>query len=185
MFRKLITASVGLLLTANVALAAGNQTERKDFQIFKDVATSVERYTQFTIFDDVNASVKDGVVTLTGWVTMPYKRNDIGRRVEKIDGVREVQNKIADLPVSQFDDELRVRIARSIYSNANFWNYAIMPNPPIHIVVEHGRVTLTGVVQSEVDRMLARSLATQFGALSVTNSLKTDAEVRDTLEKSQ
>ena len=70
MFKQLITATAGLLLTANVALAA-NQTERKDFQIFKDVATSVERYTQFTIFDDVNAGVKDGVVTLTGWVTMP------------------------------------------------------------------------------------------------------------------
>ena len=92
---------------------------------------------------------------------------------------------ITVLPVSQFDDELRYRIARSIYGNSNFWNYAIMANPPIHIVVEHGRVTLTGVVQSNVDRMLARSLATQFGALSVTNELKTDAEVRDALEKSE
>jgi hypothetical protein len=51
--------------------------------------------------------------------------------------------------------------------------------------VEHGRVTLTGVVQSNVDRMLARSLATQFGALSVTNALKTDAEVGDALAKSE
>jgi osmotically-inducible protein OsmY len=59
-----------------------------------------------------------------------------------------------------------------------------MPNPPIHIVVERGRVTLTGVVNSEVDRMLARSLAQFSGALSVTNELKTDAEVRDALEKS-
>ena len=183
MLNKLITASAGLLLTANVALAAGNQTERKDFQIFKDVATSVERYTQFTIFDDVSASVKDGVVTLTGKVTMPYKRDDIGKRVAKIDGVRSVRNEIADLPVSQFDDELRYRIARAIYGNSNFWNYAIMPNPPIHIIVEHGRVTLTGVVGSDVDRMLARSLASQFGAFSVKMDLKTDAEVREAIEK--
>jgi len=183
MVKKLIVAGAGLLLTANVALAAANQTERKDFQVFKDVATSVERYTQFTIFDDVNASVKDGVVTLTGWVTMPYKRDDIGKRVAKIDGVREVRNAIADLPVSQFDDELRYRIARAIYGNSNFWNYAIMPNPPIHIVVEHGRVTLTGVVSNNLDRMLARSLASQFGAFSVKTELKTDAEVREALEK--
>src|SRR5215510_3411161 len=183
--KKLITLAAGLLLSANVALAADNQTERKDFQIFKDVATSVERYTQFTIFDDVNASVKDGVVTLTGKVTMPYKRNDIGKRVAKIDGVKEVRNTITDLPVSQFDDDLRYRIARAIYGNSNFWNYAIMANPPIHIVVERGRVTLTGVVANEVDRMLARSLATQFGALSVTNALKTDAEMRELLEKSE
>ena len=123
--------------------------------------------------------MKDGVVTLTGKVTMPYKRDDIEKRIAKVDGVRSVSDQISVLPVSQFDDELRYRIARSIYNNSNFWNYAIMPNPPIHIVVEHGRVTLTGVVQSNVDRMLARSLATQFGALSVTNALKTDAEVGD------
>ena len=89
---------------------------------------------------------------------------------------------IAVLPVSTFDDELRFKIARSIYGHSNFWNYAIMPNPPIHIVVEHGRVTLTGVVNSDVDRMLARSLASQFNAFSVTNDLKTDAEVKEAWE---
>ena len=30
-----------------------------------------------------------------------------------------------------------------------------MANPPIHIIVEDGRVTLTGVVNSNVERMLA------------------------------
>ena len=180
------SCAAGLMLTTQVALAGTvTQPERKDFQVLKDVATSVERYTQFTIFDDVSASVKDGVVTLTGKVTMPFKRDDIAKRVATVDGVRTVQDRIDVLPVSQFDDELRLRIARSIYGNTNFWNYGIMPNPPIHIVVEHGRVTLTGVVQSEVDRALARSLATQFGALSVTNALKTDAEMRDALEQSE
>src|SRR6476660_2750517 len=186
MFKKFCAAAAGVILTANVALAASiEKPDRKDFQVLKDVATSVERYTQFTIFDDVSASVKDGAVTLTGKVTMPFKRDDIAKRVAKIDGVRTVEDRIDVLPVSQFDDELRLRIARSIYGNANFWNYGIMPNPPIHIVVEHGRVTLTGVVQSEVDRALARSLATQFGALSVTNALKTDAAVTDGLAKSE
>jgi osmotically-inducible protein OsmY len=59
-----------------------------------------------------------------------------------------------------------------------------MANPPIHIIVDHGHVTLTGVVQSNVDRMLARSLATQFGAMSVKNDLKTEAELKEQLEKS-
>ena len=86
--------------------------------------------------------------------------------------------------MSSFDDELRFRIARSIYGNTAFWNYAAMANPPIHIVVEHSRVTLTGVVNSDVERALARSLATRFGVLSVTNNLRTDAEVRESLEKS-
>ena len=53
-----------------------------------------------------------------------------------------------------------------------------MANPPIHIVVNRGRVTLTGVVQSNVERMLARSLATGFGSFEVNNALKTDEEMR-------
>src|SRR5439155_3717174 len=186
MFKQLCSFVATMALTASIAHAASvDVDDRKDFQVFKDVAASVDRYTQFTIFDDVSASVKDGVVTLTGKVTMPYKRNDIEKRVAKVNGVVTVRDQMTVLPVSQFDDELRYRIARSIYGHSNFWNYAIMPNPPIHIVVEHGRVTLTGVVATEVDRMLARSLATQFGALSVTNALKTDAEVSAALEKSE
>jgi len=185
MLKTLIACAIGLLLSANVSLATTGQGERKDFQVAKDISSTVQRYSQFTIFDDIGAYVKDGEVTLTGKVTMPFKRDDIEKRIAKIDGVRKVNDQIGVLPVSQFDDELRYRIARSIYNNSNFWNYATMVNPPIHIVVEHGRVTLTGVVQSNVDRMLARSLATQFGALSVSNALKTDAEVGDDVAKSE
>jgi hyperosmotically inducible protein len=178
---------VGLVVAA-LALAAhtaaAQSPARKDFQIFQDVSTAVNRYVYFTIFDDVSASVQNGEVTLTGKVTMPYKGSDIEKRVAKLDGVTRVVNRITTLPVSGFDDDLRYRIARSIYGNPNFWNYAVMINPPIHIVVERGRVTLTGVVQSEVDRALARALATQFGAMSVKNDLKTEAEVRDQLEQS-
>ena len=182
MFKRLGSMVAAIALTAGIAQAA-SVDGRKDFQVIKDVATSVQRYTQFTIFDDVSANVKDGVVTLSGKVTMPYKRDDIEKRVKKVDGVRDVRDEITVLPVSHFDEQLRYRIARSIYNNSNFWNYAIMPNPPIHIVVENGRVTLTGVVQSEVDRAIARSIATsQFGVMSVTMNLKTEAEVRDALE---
>jgi hyperosmotically inducible protein len=143
----------------------------------------VNRYSQFTIFDNIEASVTEGNVVLAGWVTMPYKKNDIERRVRRIEGVETVDNKIEVLPVSQFDDELRYRIARAIYGNSSFWHYAAMANPPIHILVNRGRVTLSGVVQNNVERMLARSLATGFNAFEITNALKTDEEVRAGLEK--
>jgi hypothetical protein len=58
-----------------------------------------------------------------------------------------------------------------------------MVNPPIHIIVDRGRVTLEGVVNSNVERMLARSIATSFNAFEVKNELKTDAEVKEQLEK--
>ena len=181
---KLTTLLAALALMAQAA-AADTGEGRKDLQVFNDISKAVMRYAQFTIFDNVDASVKDGVVTLTGQVTMPYKKDAIEKRVAGIDGVRGVRDQITVLPVSQFDDRLRYRIARAIYGNPNFWNYAIMADPPVHIVVEHSRVTLTGVVQSDVERMLARSIASgQFGVMSVINNLKTEAEAKDALEKS-
>ena len=180
MLRKFSMVMAAVAFTANAALASAPQ--RKDLQVFNDIANTVNRYTQFTIFDDVNASVRDGVVTLTGKVTMPYKRDALEKRVGAIDGVRQVNDRIEVLPVSSFDNELRYRIARSIYGSANFWNYAAMANPPIHVIVENGHVTLDGVVNSNTDRMLARSIASSFGAFSVTNDLKTDAEAEQELE---
>jgi hyperosmotically inducible protein len=180
MLRKLIPFVLGIFMLGSVALADAG--DRKDLQVFNDVSTAVNHYAQFTIFDNVDVVVKDGAVTLTGDVTMPYKRDDIEKRVAKVDGVRQVRNEIKVLPVSPSDDQLRYRIARAIYDDPNFWNYAIGPNPPIHIIVEHGRVTLTGVVNNDTDRVIARSLAHQFPAMSVKNDLKTNAEVRDLLE---
>jgi hyperosmotically inducible protein len=168
--------------TSAEATAAKQEVERKDLQVFNDVAEQVNRYTQLTIFDSISAAVTDGKVQLTGWVTMPYKRDDLEKRVRKVAGVLSVDNQIGVLPVSQFDDDLRFRIARAIYSNSSFWNYAMMANPPIRIVVNRGRVTLEGVVNNNVERMLARSLASGFGAFEVKNELKTDAEVRAAME---
>ena len=178
---KQFVALVAVVL-ALVAAPASAQETRKNFQLSNDVAKAVNRSVYFTIFDDVSAEVDNGTVTLQGRVTQPYKMNDIVKQVKKVDGVRELVNHIVVLPVSGFDDELRFRIARAIYGNSNFWSYGVSANPSIHIVVEHGRVTLTGVVQSEVDRMLARSLATIPGTMSVKNELRTVAELRDAPE---
>ncbi len=179
MLRRVAAVAFAILLIPIVAGAA----DRTNGQIFKDVSKEVTGYTRFTVFDDVQASVDDGVVTLYGAVTMPYKRDDIAKRVSKVPGVTQVVNKIGVLPVSQFDQQLRYQIARAIYGNPSFWSYASMANPPIHIVVRNGRVTLTGVVNNNVERMLAMSLATGFTSFGVSNELKTDAEMRAELER--
>jgi osmotically-inducible protein OsmY len=183
---RALVACVAILAPVGTAQArtAAQANPQKDFRIAHDVVAAVNNYTQFTVFDDVSVGVEDGVVTLNGKVTMPYKRNELEKRAAAVDGVREISNRISVLPVSMFDDELRNRIARSINGNSNFRDYAIMRNPPIHIVVDRGHVTLTGVVRSNVDRMLARSLATQFSAFSVTSKLKTDAEMNSARESS-
>ena len=171
--------TVGLALVAALALASPAAAQnRVDTKIADEISRQIARYPQLTIFDDISGTVDDGVVTLTGKVTMPFKKSDLAARAGKVEGVRDVVDNIDVLPVSTYDDDLRLRIARAIYGNSAFWQYGARANPPIHIIVEHGHVTLTGVVNSNVDRMLARSLATGFGELSVTNDLRTDAEMR-------
>ncbi|HEY8549914.1 MAG TPA: BON domain-containing protein [Vicinamibacterales bacterium] len=176
-------ALAAVLASSGSAAAQVDQIIRRNSDVFHEVAGRVNQYVHFSVFDDVAASVEDGIVTLTGHVTMPYKRDDLTRIVSRVNGVREVQNRIEVLPASTFDDDLRFRVARAIYGNPAFWHYANMANPPIHIIVNRGHVTLTGVVNSNVERVLARSLATGFGEFSVSNELKTDAEMQQQLAR--
>ncbi len=174
------------LLSALLALSLSAPAwadEPSNLAIFNDVSKQVQQYAFFTIFDAVHASIDNGVVTLTGKVTMPYKATDLAKRVAKVDGVTEVRNQIQVLPVSQFDNELRFRIARAIYRNSSLSMYGIGANPSIHIIVERGHVTLDGVVNNDMDRTIARMVAAQFDAFSVKNDLKTTEEVKQDLEK--
>jgi hyperosmotically inducible protein len=80
------------------------------------------------------------------------------------------------LPVSIQDDRLRTSLARQIYLDPVFSRYAVHVNPPIHIVVERGRVTLTGAVNSQVERQKAEMIARQtFGVFGVENRLRIDS----------
>jgi len=170
-----ILCTLAMLLTLPRGAAA---QDVRDLAIADEVGRVLTSYPRLTIFDDINATVENGGVVLTGKVTMPYKKDDLAKRIGAIDGVRTFRNDVGVLPVSRYDDELRYRVARAIYGNSSFWNYAAMANPPIHIIVHGGHVTLAGVVNSSVERMLARSLATGLGELSVTNALRLDGGAR-------
>ena len=141
------------------------------------VATRLRRYVFLTIFDDADVEVHEGVVTLTGRVTMPFKAEAFGDLAARVPGVQEVRNEVKALPVSRFDDQLRYAVARGIYGDDLFAHYAIQANPPIHIIVEHGKVTLTGVVFSEVERRKAETIArSTFAVMAVTNKLRVETE---------
>jgi hyperosmotically inducible protein len=179
---KHVSAIIALTLLLSSYGKAIAQPTRDDSLVFADIAEQVNRYTHYTVFDSVSALADEGRVVLTGWVTQPFKRDDIERRVRRVEGVHSIENAIGVLPVSHFDDELRFRIAHAIYGHSSFWHYASLANPPIHIVVNRGRVALEGIVNNNVERMLARSLATGFGAFEVSNDLRTEAELRETME---
>jgi hyperosmotically inducible periplasmic protein len=167
--------AVLMLACAAAAPAAAN---RPDAVLAKDVVNELLSYTPLTVFDDVLIGVDGGVVTLTGKVTMPFKASDIGRLVTRVAGAQNVRNEIQVLPLSRFDDSLRTWIADAVYRHPAFVQYAATTHPPIHILVEDGHVTLTGVVNNDVERSLAYSIARSSSALSVLSELKTDAEMK-------
>src|SRR5262245_10812576 len=97
---KARTIAVGVLAALLAVSSSALAQDRRDQRIANDIVRQVNTYSRFTIFDDVNISVDSGLVTLTGKVTMPYKKDDIAKRVGDVQGVREVMNQIEVLPVS-------------------------------------------------------------------------------------
>ncbi len=143
-----------------------------DKALADEIAKKVLSYVYFTVYDDINMGVKEGHVVLEGRVTMPFKADEIEKRVAKVLGVQSLTNNINTLPVNIGDSRLRVRLWERIYGDTLFEEYSYHRNPPVHIVVERGRVTLTGAVRSEVERRKAEHIArSTFGVFEVTNRL--------------
>lgn len=146
-----------------------------DEALAEGVAEAVQRYAYYTVFDYISAWVEDGTVTLEGKVTaVPDKVADLTERVARVRGVQDIENRIEVMTPSRADDELRSRLARRIFSHPSFQGFGNMPNPPFHIVVNNGIVTLVGYVQSRIELLEIQQLvAPTQGILRFDNQLET------------
>jgi hyperosmotically inducible protein len=123
-------------------------------------------------FNYVALSVKDGVVTLSGDAMWDPPKDSALAIVARTPGVKDVVDDVKVLPVSGFDDSIRMRTARAIYRDSVLGKYATDPVHPIRIVVENGHVTLYGTVESSMDKTIAGIRANSVpGAFSVDNKL--------------
>ncbi len=150
---------------------------REDAEIRKAVSDAVLGYAYYGVFDSVGVGVDQGVVTLQGSVLQPWRKDDIERRVARLEGVREVRNEIRVQPTSGFDDRLRFQLYRRIYGNGIFQRYATFANPPIRIIADHGNVTLTGVVNSRVEKAVLESIARGVLAFNVDNQVQVESDI--------
>ncbi|MBV9085970.1 MAG: BON domain-containing protein [Acidobacteriaceae bacterium] len=131
-----------------------------------------DRVDQGVTFNNFALDVNHGVVTVNGEARSPVDKDSALSIIENTPGVVDVVDNIKVLPVSPMDDELRLRVARAIYGYPALQKYAIDPQSPIRIVVENGKVTLYGVVDSQMDKQLAEMQANQVpGVFSVTDRL--------------
>lgn len=148
-----------------------------DPQLAKRVRRELVTLPYYGVFDNLAYSINGGNVTLYGEVVRPSTRSDAERRVERIKGVTRVVNNIKVLPLSRFDDQIRIATYRSIANMGGLHRYLRGTNPSIHIVVDRGHVTLEGVVSGSGDRTLAYHAANRVpGVFSVRNNLRVEGE---------
>ena len=159
--------------TVRLDVELPRQESDADLALF--LGPAIDRYPYYTMFDYIDAVIRNGTVTLTGWVLPTGKKaQELEEEVAKVRGVQEINNQIVTLTPSQNDDSIREDIFDRISSSEYFEEFANVKNPPFHIVVENGTVTLYGRVRGEVERRQLETFARYTsGVLKVDNKLQT------------
>lgn len=134
----------------------------------------------YTVFDWIEFEVlADNSVVLRGAVTTPPDtRSRAEAVVRDVSGVSRVVNEIRVLPVSPSDARLRRELYNALYGfNSPLFRYGIGSRQAIHIIVDGGRATLKGVVESQADKDQAYIRARGVpGLFAVNNELMVEGE---------
>ena len=118
----------------------------------------------------IGVIVHDGVVTLTGAVESFAEKSAAEKAAQRVAGVQAVANEISiRLPgLSKRSDE---EIARAV-ANAFAW-HVFLPPDLIHPSVDHGWVTLRGIVDWQYQRSAAEKAIRHLrGVVGVTNEIQ-------------
>ncbi len=154
------------------AVQPGNAGQSR---IAREVRHELVMLPYYGVFDNLAFRVDGNTVTLLGQVTQPVLKSDAEGVVKRIEGVEKVNNQIQVLPLSPVDDRIRLAEYRAIYGQVGLDRYALQAVPPIHIIVDNGKVTLVGVVASQSDTDMAGVRANGVpGVFSVTNNLQVE-----------
>lgn len=171
----LLTFGAVLLLTVVPAIALADPAA--DAALAKRVRHELVTLPYYGVFDNLAYNINGGTVTLYGQVTRPTTRSGAERVVKKLPGVAQVVNNIKVLPLSRFDDQTRAATYRSVARTGGLFRYLQGGNPSLHIIVDHGHVTLEGVVANRGDQTLAYMAASRVpGVFSVTNNLRVEGD---------
>jgi hyperosmotically inducible protein len=152
----------------NISVRQQAQTGMEQ-KVFKEIL----KLPYYGVFDNIAYRVDGNTVTLYGKVHQPITRSSAARTVQRIEGVENVVNNIEVLPLSNFDDSIRLRVLRTLQTNGgSLYRYFLGVNPSVKIIVDRGHVTLEGIVANSGDANLANILtSTVPGTFSVTNNL--------------
>lgn len=157
--------------------AFGSKKAAGNSQIERQVRHEILMLPYYGVFDAIGYQVSGGTVTLSGKVVQPTTSKDAARRVSKIEGVANVVNNIEVLPLSNFDDSIRLSALRTFARSGGLYRYFQGVNAPVRIIVDGGHLALEGTVATRGDynylNVLARGIS---GVFSVDNNLIVESE---------
>lgn len=176
---RIIAASVMIFAIAAASVGIVNAQVTNEEQkversrIERKIRSEILSLPYYGVFDAIGYELNGSTVTLNGYVTRPYTKDDAAEEIRDIAGVTNVINNIEVLPPSPSDDRIRVAAYRAIANHGNMYRYLLGANPSLRIVVNRGRVILEGVVTYESDKTLAEAAVSEvFGVLGITNNLR-------------
>ena len=141
---------------------------RTDEQIQRDVLSELKWEASLQP-NEIGVAVKDGVVTLTGWVDTYMKRWAAEEAAHRVRGVRAVANEIeVRLPGSSVrtDADLAAEVSRALERNI------LVPHEKIDVTVSDGWVRLDGEVRWQFERTEAERAVRRIpGVRGVTNAI--------------
>jgi osmotically-inducible protein OsmY len=159
------------------------ENPRSDADVRADVEKAVLRWERYGPFDAVGIEVRDGVVSLGGFVEDPWKRSEIENRLTRIDAIRDVINNLRVQGFSGNDVALRTEVFTKIYADPLFERFAHQIDLPVRVYVDRGRVTLVGMVGTRLEQQTVGHIARATLAFSVTNLVEVESEVREQKER--
>lgn len=141
-----------------------------DDQLGSLVNSKIKDFLFYGVYDYIKADVSEGVVVLTGWVHEAWIADVLTKKLSKIEGVKNVDNRIQ---TSFGSEDLARQAVRAIYSDAMFDKYTFGADPPIHVVVNNNTIMLEGTAANAAERDRAAYLVDfKTTAMTVSNQLE-------------
>jgi hyperosmotically inducible periplasmic protein len=164
-------ASMSMASTRNATDLAGSN--KQPSSLTEQVRHELVMLPYLGVFDELDFAIEDSnTVILSGQVVHAILKSEAEGAMRRIKGISKVVDNIEVLPLSAFDDSIRLRTYRAIFSRPGFELYADRAVSPIRIIVKNGDITLKGVVGGQMDKTLAEMAARSVsGAFSVTDKL--------------
>jgi osmotically-inducible protein OsmY len=154
---------------------------RSDDLIRDDVLFELKWDPKIGSGNDIAVGVKDGVVTLSGFVRSYWDKDAAEKAAKRVYGVRALANDIEVKPSTvRTDPEIAREIIQELESHVS------IPNDKIKVIVEKGWVTLEGTLDWQYQKSLAESAVKKLrGVVGITNNIAVKPKVTPTEVKAK